>query len=125
VFFDDDAVRIAAICDASKVPVGRVVRKDPIRAELLKASLALGTVAVRVNHAAYRCDVARLELGDRRTNLGDTANYFVARDTWIDRATPFATDCMEVRVTDTTEENFNLNIVLAWLSTRDRGRSKR
>lgn len=96
VFFDNDAVRVAAACNASEVPVGGIIGKDSIRTELLKASLAIGAAIVRVNHAAYRRDVSRLDLGDSGANFCDTTDYFVAGDAWIDSATPFATDCMEV-----------------------------
>ena len=125
MFFDNDAVRIAAIRHASKVLVRGVVSKNALRAELLKPLLAIRTAAVRVDQAAYRCDVTWLEPGYCRANLGDTTDYFVAGHAWIHSAGPFATHCMEVGVTDTAEENFNLNIVVAWLSTRYRGRSKR
>jgi hypothetical protein len=74
VFFDDNAVGIAAIGDASKVHVRRVVSKGHVWAELLKTVLALRAVAVGVNQATYCSKVAGLKLGDCGADLGDTAN---------------------------------------------------
>jgi hypothetical protein len=64
VFFDDDTVGITPIGDASKVHVCGVVGESHIRAKLLKASLAIWTVTVRVNQAAYCSKVAWFKLGD-------------------------------------------------------------
>ena len=46
MLFDDNTVRIAAIGDASKVRVWRVVGEGHVRTELLETGLALGAVAV-------------------------------------------------------------------------------
>ena len=63
VFFDDNAVRVSTIGDASKMLVRGIVSIDHIRAELLK-TLTIVAISVRVNHAAYRSKIAGLELGD-------------------------------------------------------------
>jgi hypothetical protein len=63
---------------------------------LLKASLALGTGAVGVNHAAYRGEVAGFELADCGPDPGHTTNDLMSGDAWIDSATPLVTYCMEV-----------------------------
>ena len=78
-FVDDDAVGVAAVGDASEVLVRGVVGERHVRAELLKARLALGAGAVRVDHAADRGEVAGLVLGDRRADLGDAADDLMAR----------------------------------------------
>ena len=57
---------------------GEVVGEGQVRAELLKARLALGAGAVRVDQAADRGEVAGLELGDCRADLGDTADDLMA-----------------------------------------------
>src|ERR1700728_306330 len=54
VLIDDNAVRIAAVGDASEVLIGKVVSKGHVRAELLEARLTLGTGAVGIDHAAHR-----------------------------------------------------------------------
>jgi hypothetical protein len=64
VFFDDNAVRVSTIGDASKMLVRGIVSIDHIRTELLKTGLTIVAISVRVNHAAYRSKIAGLELGD-------------------------------------------------------------
>jgi hypothetical protein len=127
MLFDYDIVRISAIGDASNVHVWRVVGESHVWAELLETGSALGAVAVGVNQAADCSMVARPELGDCGANLGDTANDLMSRNTWIDSGhrTPLATYCMEVRVADTTEKDFDLNVVFARIASRDRGGGKR
>jgi hypothetical protein len=122
VFFDDNTVGIAAIGDASKVHVRRVVGKGHVRAELLKTILALGAVTIGVNQAAYCSKVAGLELGDCGTDLGDTANNLMSGNAWIDSGhrAPLVTDLVQVRVADTAEKDFDLNVVFARVTPRDR-----
>jgi hypothetical protein len=126
VLFDHDTVRIAAIGDASEMNIWRVIGEDPVWAELLEAILALVTVTVGVNHATDCSNIAWLEFGDCRADLGDTADDLMSRNAWIDSGhrTPLATDLVEVRVADTTEMDFNLNVVVIWISPRDHGRGK-
>jgi hypothetical protein len=125
VIFDDYAIRVAAIGgDASKVPIGGVVGEGHIWAELLKANLAIGAGTVGVNHAAYGGDIARLELGYCGANFGDSAYDLMAGDAGIYGAGPLVTDCMKVRMADTTEQDFDLNIVFARIASRDHSRSK-
>jgi len=93
-----------------------------VRAELLKAGLALATVAVGVNQTADCSKVAGLELGDCRTDLGYTTDNLMSGNAWIDsrHRTPLTTDGVEVGVTDTAEKDFNLNVVFAWITPGDR-----
>ena len=127
MLFDYNTVRIAAIGDASKVRVWRVEGKGHVRTELLETGLAFGTVAVGVNQAADCSNVAGFEFGDCGADLNDTADDLMSRNAWIDSGhrTPLATDCVEVRVTDTAEKDFDLNVVFTWIAPRDRGGSKR
>ena len=60
-------------------------------------------------------NVAWLEFGDCRADLGDTADDLMSRNAWIDSGhrAPLATDLVEVRVADTAKKDFNLNVVFA------------
>ena len=127
MLFDYNTVRIAAIRDASKVHVWRVEGEGRMRTELFVTGLAFGTVAVGVNQAAYCSNVAGLEFGDCGADLNYTANDLMSRNAWIDSGhrTPLATDSVEIRVADTTEKDFDLNVVFARIAPRDRGWGKR
>jgi hypothetical protein len=98
-----------------------------MRTILLKTSLAVGTVAIGVNQATYCSNVAGLELGDCGADLSYTANDLMSRNTWIDSwyRTPLATDGVKVRVADTAEKDFDLNIVFARIAPWDCHGSKR
>jgi len=100
VLFDDNTVGIAAIGDASKVHVWRVVGESHVRAVLLETGLTLVAVAVGVNQAADCSKVAGLEFGDCRADLGDTADDLMSGNAWIDSGypAPLVTDLVEVRV---------------------------
>jgi hypothetical protein len=126
VLFDNNTVGIAAIGDASKVHVRRVIGKGHVRAELLETGLALVTVTIGVNQAAYCGKVAGLELSDCGADLGDTANDLMSRNAWIDSGhrTPLATNGVEVRMADTAEKDFDLNVVFARITPWDRGGGK-
>ena len=89
-----------------------------MRAELLETGLTLVAVAVGVNQAADCSKVAGLEVGDCGADVGDTADDLVSGNAWIDSGhhTPLVTDLVEVRVTDTTEKDFDLNVVFAWIA---------
>jgi hypothetical protein len=127
VLFDDNTVRIAAIGDASEVHVWRVVGEGHMRAELLETGLTLVAVAVGVNQAADCSKVAGLEVGDCGADVSDTADDLVSGNAWIDgrHHTPLVTDLVEVRVTDTTEKDFVLNVVFTWIAPGDRDGRKR
>jgi hypothetical protein len=98
-----------------------------MRTILLKTSLALGAVTIRVNHAADCSNIAGLELGDCGADLSDTTNDLMPRNTWIDSwyLTPLATNGVEVRVAYTAEKDFDLNIMFARIAPWDRHGSKR
>src|SRR6187200_1933397 len=102
MLFYYNTVGIAAIGDASKVHVWRVIGEGHVRAELLETSLALVAVAVGVNQAADCSNVAGLELGDCGADVGDTADDLMSGNAWIDSGhrTPLVTDLVEVRVAD-------------------------
>jgi len=90
--------------------------------ELFETILAFGAVTIGVNQAAYCSKVAGLELGDCGTDLGDTANNLMSGNAWIDsrHRAPLVTDLVQVRVADTAEKDFDLNVVFARVTPRDR-----
>jgi hypothetical protein len=122
VLFNDNTVRIAPIGNTSKVHVWRVIGESHVRAELLEAGPALLAVSVGVNQTADCSKVSGLELGDCGADLRDTTDDLVSRNAWIDSGhrAPLITDLVEVRVTDTAEKNFDLNVVFARVTPRDR-----
>jgi len=127
VFFDDNTVRIAAIGDASKVHIWRVIGEGYVWAELLESILALVAVTIGVNHAANCSNIVWLESGDCGANLGDTANDLMSRNAWIDsgHSATFATDSVKVRMTYTAEKDFDLNVMILWVAPRNHGGGKR
>ncbi len=127
MFFNDNAVRVATIRDASKMLVREIVGESRVGAKLFKASLAVGACTVRVNQAADCSEVAGLEFRYCGADLGYTTNDFVSRNTWIcsGHHAPFVTDLMEVGVADAAEKDFDLNIIVPWLTARDLGWRKR
>jgi hypothetical protein len=62
MIFDYNTIRISTIGYASKLYVWRVMGEGHVLTILLKTSLALLAIAIRVNHTAYCSNVARLEL---------------------------------------------------------------
>ena len=127
MLFDDNTVGIAAIGDASKVHIWSVVGEGHVWAELLETGLTLVAVSVGVNQAADCSKIAGLELSDCGTDVGDTADDLMSGNAGIDSGhhAPLVTDLVEVRVTDTTEKDFDLNVVFAGIAPRDRGGRKR
>src|SRR4051794_5093589 len=109
MIFDYNTVRIAAIGDASKVHIWRGVGEGHMRTILLKTSLTLLAVTIRVNHAAYRSNIAGLELGDCGADLNDMAYDLMSRNTRIDswHSTPLTTNGMKIRVAYTAEKDFD------------------
>src|SRR5713226_2015243 len=79
-FIDDDALGIATIGYSSEVFVPGIVGEGQVRAELLKTSFALGTAAVRVDHAADSGEIAGPVFGNCRADLRDTADDLMARN---------------------------------------------
>src|SRR5258706_8673117 len=57
-----DAVRVAAVSDASEMFVRKVVSEGGIRAELFEVRLALGAGPVGIHHASDCGEVSGLEL---------------------------------------------------------------
>ena len=97
-------------------------------AVLLQARLAACTEAVGGNHAADCGEVARLELGHRRADLGDAADDFVAGHAGVDRGhetAPLIANLVEIGVADATEQNLYLYVVFGWVAPRDRSEGQR
>lgn len=63
-FIDHDALGVAAVGDAAEVLVWGIVGEGQIRTELLQAGPALAAGTIRIDHAADRGEIARLELSD-------------------------------------------------------------
>jgi hypothetical protein len=122
VLSDDNTVGMAAISDTSKVHVWRVVGEGHVRAELLQTGLAVGAVAVGVNQTADCSKVAGFELGDCGADLGDTTDDLMSWNAWIESGhpAPLVTDLVQVRVADTAEKDFDLNVVFARIAPGDR-----
>ena len=96
MLLDHNTVRVAPICDTSKVKVWRVIGQGHVWTELLQTRLTVGTVTIGVDQTADCSEVTGLELGDCGTNLGDTADDLMSRNAWIDsrHCTPFITYLM-------------------------------
>jgi hypothetical protein len=127
-FVDDDAVGVTTVGDAAEVLVPRVVGEGAVPAELLEAGLALGAGAIRVDQAAHRGDVARIEPGDRGADLRDAADDLVAGDAGVDgghHAAPLVPDRVEIGVADPAEEDLDLHVVLGRIAPRDPGGGER
>ena len=127
-FVHDHAIGVASIGDTSEVLVRGIEGEGHVRAELLKAGLALGAGAVRVNQAADRGEVAGFELGDCRADLGDAADDLVAGDDGVDgghEAGKLVTDSVEIGVADTAEQDFDLHVVFGGITPCDRVGGKR
>jgi hypothetical protein len=85
--------------------VWEVVGQDHVRAEVLIASAALGTCAIRVNHAADGAEIAGLELGDCGTDFGDAPDDLVSGNEGIDgwhHVDPLVSGLVEIGVADAT-----------------------
>jgi hypothetical protein len=118
---------MAAIGNASKMNVWRVVGKGHMWTELLETCLTVRTIAVRVNQAPDCSKVTWLELGDVGAYLGYTTNDLMSWNAWVDRGhlAPLITNLVEVRMANTAEKDFNLNIIFTRITPRDDCRGKR
>jgi len=96
MLLDNNTVGIASICDTSKVYIWRVVSQGHVRTELFQTRLAVGTVTIGVDQAAYCSEVTGLEHGDCGANFGDTTDDLMSRNARIDsgHCTPLITDLM-------------------------------
>src|SRR6266699_2930941 len=123
-FVNDDAFGVAAVGHASEVFVRRVEGEDHVRAELLKASLALWTGAVRIDHAADRGEITWLVPGNCRADLGHTADNLMAGDNRVDsrhELAPLVAHRMQIGVANAAEQDFDLHVAISWITTLDLG----
>ena len=107
---------------------GELIGEDHVRAELLEAGLAIRAGVVGIDQAADARQVARLELGDGRADLGDPTDDLVARHNRIDRghdAAPLVAHRVEVGMADAAEEDLDLHVAFGRIATRDRGGGQR
>src|SRR5439155_20700052 len=73
---------------------------------------------------AHCREVAKLELGDCGADLGDAADDLVSGDAGVDsrhHAAPFVARLVEIGVTNAAIQNFDLYILRARLTAKDRG----
>src|SRR6266496_454507 len=107
-----------------EVFVRRVEGEDHVRAELLKASLALWAGAVRIDHAADRGKITWLVLGNCRADLGHTADDLMAGDNRVIRGhelAPLVAHRMQIGVANAAEQDFDLHVAISWITTLDLG----
>src|SRR5580658_3448535 len=127
-FRHHDAVGVPSVRHASALLIRKIVSEGEVRAELLEARLALGACAVGVHQAANRGQVARLELCNSGTDLGDAAHDLMTWHAWIDsrhQTAPLIAGLVEIRVADAAEEYLDLHVMLGGIAPCDRGGSKR
>src|SRR5205823_11684735 len=122
MFVDNDAARVPTVGETSEVFVRGVESEGHVGTELLKAGFALRTGTVRINHAADRGDVTRLEFGHGRADPGNTADNLMAGHNRVIRGhelAPLVADRMKIGVTDATEYNSNFDILGTRFTTQD------
>ncbi len=123
-FIGDNAIGVATIGNwSSLVLVWGVVGEDHILAKLLKASFAMGTGTIRIDHTADRREITGLVLRHCRANLSDPSDDLMTGDDRVGRGHEFAplvTHRMDIGVTDAAEENFDLNVMFGWIAPLDR-----
>src|SRR4029453_1887121 len=78
MFVHHDAIGIAAIGNAAEVFVRRIESESHVWAELLEVTFAIRAGPLGIDHATDRDDIAWLVLGNGRTDLGYTADNFMA-----------------------------------------------
>jgi hypothetical protein len=121
---DDDTLGVATVGDPTQMLVRKVVSVGHVRTELLEARLALGAGAVRVHHAADRREIAGLELGNCRADLGDSADDLVSGDAGVDcrqETAPLVAHLVKIGVTDAAEKDLDFYVVFGWIAPCDRG----
>src|ERR1041384_2352118 len=119
---------MAAVRYAAEALVRRAERENHVRTELLESCFALGARPVGIDHAADRGDVTRLVPGDAGADLRDAPDDLVTGNNRIDSGIvvlPLVTHRMEIGVAEATEKDLDLDVVFAWIATRDRGARKR
>ncbi len=121
---DDDTVGVTTIGDASEMFVWHVEGQRQVRAELLEASLALGTGAVGIDQTANCGEVSSFELGDSGADLGHAADDLMAGNDGVNGGHEFApliSHRVKVGMADAAEQDFDLYIVFGWFAPRDGG----
>src|SRR5438045_4401416 len=105
MFIDDDAIRIAAIGNASEMFVRRIESERHVWAELLEVTFAISAGAVGVDHATNSHEFACLVLCDGRTDFCYTADDLMAGNDRIvcrHELAPFVANRMKVGVANAT-----------------------
>src|SRR6266404_4566107 len=128
MFIDDDAFGVTAVGPASEVLVRRVECEDHVRAVLFKASFALRTGTIRIDHAADSGEIPWLVLGNCGADLRHAAHDLVTGDNRINsrhELAPLVAHRMEIRVADTAKQDFDLHVAVTWIATFDPGGGQR
>src|SRR6476646_3113866 len=119
MFIDNDAFGVAAVSYASEMFVRRVERKNHVRAELLETTFAVRAAAIRIHHATDRDKIARLVIGNGRTDLGDAPDdLMTGHDRIISghELAPLVADRVKIGVAYPAEKNFDLHVAVSWLA---------
>src|SRR5207302_7800788 len=128
MFIDYDVFGVAAIGNASEMLIRGIKGKDHVRAELFKATFAVRAGSVRIHHAAHGGKIPGLVLGNRRADLGHTADDLMTGDDRVIRGhelAPLVADRMEIGVADAAKEDLDLHVAVSWIATLDFGGSQR
>ncbi|GER30147.1 DNA repair protein RecN [Striga asiatica] len=116
VLFGDHEIGIAAVSEGP-VRLDAVVGVELLGAEVLEAGGAVVAVAARADHDPDGDLVPGLEFGDAGPDFGDEAHDLMARDHGVVGEAPVVLDEVEVRVADSAEHDFELDVLVASGST--------
>src|SRR4029453_4516271 len=128
MFINNDAFGVAAVGPASEMLVRGIEGKDHVRAVLFKASFALRTGTIGIDHTADRDDIARFVLRDCRADLRHTPHDFMTGDNRVNSGhelAPLVAHRMQIGVADAAEQDFNLHVAISWMATLDLGGGQR
>src|SRR3954469_3278902 len=123
MLIDDDAVRIAAVCDAAQILVRAVIRKYRVRTKLLELFLAVATASIRIDETADRREIARLVGRHAGAHLRYSAKNFMPGDDRINsghRLFPLVADLVNVGMADAAEQDLDLHVALVKVAARNR-----
>ncbi len=124
-----DAVGIAAVGYSAEMLIRKIVGKREIRAELLQPRLALRAGPIRIDHAADRGQIARLEFRYSRPDICYPTDDLMAGYAGIGRRhylTPFIANLVKIGVTDAAKKNLDLYVFRRRITALDgvRGKSR-
>ncbi len=125
VLGDHDLGGVAAVGRRLPIHLGAVVGlRRALLAELLVVQAAVAAVAARVDHAPHAGEITHLEPGDLRAHARHAADDLVPRHHREDRVAPLPAGLMDVRVTDTAEQDLDEHVARADFAAIDPERSE-